>query len=119
MGLKDLIAADVSRVILNTEDFAESITRWPEGTQALAESVTAIFLPEESNRDTSRGEETVIPAAVIVSESQEVHRDDVWVIDEQEYATLAIHDPLHGSRTIDVHRIDRKHTTRHQTGGLL
>jgi len=49
MTLHDLIIEDVGEVFLQTDDFAETVMRYPLGQPAAAEQVTAIFVEDRES----------------------------------------------------------------------
>ena len=72
MSLKDLIESDVQDVFLDTDEFAETVTRYSSGTGA-GVSVTAIVTLDDGEVDTSSGTTHVhngycdVPEATIVN----------------------------------------------------
>jgi hypothetical protein len=119
MGFREMVEADLDTVFFNTNEFADTVTQWPQGDAGRAVEVTAIFIPEESRRELRRGEEIVRPAVLWVKASVEVHHKDQWEIGGETYQTLKF-DPLeHGARRVEIQRNDKSHTSRPGAGQLL
>lgn len=119
MTLKALIAADVSNVFLNADEFAESVTRWPQGYEGSAVTVTAVWEPDDVDRDaTMDGERYTQDGTLNVSSSVSVHREDVWVIGDEQYATTSTGKVEGGLRSLRLRRVSKVSTSRHRGGKL-
>lgn len=118
MSLRDLIAADVTAVFLNVNDFGEIVKRWPAGKSGAETSVTAVWEPDEDGSriaDTDM-EQTAYSGWLWLSEDTPVHKDDVWVIGGEQYATQANGDISDGMRRVTVKRVDKAATSKHRGG---
>lgn len=112
MTLKDLMASDMTDVILNDDEHAISVTQWPQGVEGSAVSpITAVFNAIETRRELTRGVEYVFRATLTLLASVTVNPQDVWVIDEVTYQTLKIGDAEEGGRIIEIQRNDKDHTS--------
>jgi hypothetical protein len=122
MSLRDLIEADVESVFLNTDDFAEAWTQWPQGDSGRAVSVTVVpDLPLTATmRSTRRGDEQVTRFFIHVAESVAVTPKDVW-LDENgnQHPTIEVGRIDGGMRQIALQRNEKDHTSRPGAGQLL
>lgn len=116
MSLAGLIADDVSAVLLNTSDFAESVTRYPAGVTGSAATVTGVFFEDEPDQSLDGGESVLRRAALHISSDQTVDIRDSWLIRSELWQTAGVESANLGSRIIRLSRRDRINT--HGAGGL-
>ncbi|MEQ8636907.1 hypothetical protein [Gimesia maris] len=108
MSLKDLIAADVSNVFLNTNEFAETVTHWPAGVEDDEEDRTVIFFespPFVEKRD--RGKYLVRKARLKIASSVTIRKSDVWFRNSARWETVLPEDPIHGFRNVHLVRTEK------------
>ena len=99
------------------DEHGQAVEQWPRGSEGAKRSVDAMWSPDLSpERDASQdGERTTLGGSLQVAESVDCHGEDVWVIDEERYATLTVSEAHGGVRTVTVTRVDRFSTSRHRT----
>lgn len=119
MTLKALIAADVSNVFLNTDEFAESVTRWPQGYEGSAVTVTAVWEPDDvSHQFSGDGESYTQEGSLHVVSSMTIHREDVWIIGDERYATVDTGKVEGGLRSLRLRSVNKILTKRHNSGEM-
>ena len=105
-----LMGSHGSAVLLDVQ--GNSITRYPKGDLGSPDDdVNAIFTPETATRDRRRGDATVRPAMLLVDADQETDAADLWDIDEDRYATVAVGHADGGMVPIEIKRTEKRHTT--------
>lgn len=119
MSFRDMVSADTDTIFFNTEEFAESVVHWPGGDSALATSITALFIPEDSRRDVMRGEEIVRPAVLWTKDEIAITRKDAFIVNGITYQTLKFDAVEYGARRVELQRNDKDHTSRPGAGQLL
>lgn len=105
--LADDIEADVSRVFLDTRHFAVSVTRYANGIGS-GVSVTAIWTPDKSSKDTSLGESNISSGVLHVSASQDLDARDLWLIDGEKWFTEHWHTLPGGMKEATLTKGDKK-----------
>lgn len=115
--LAEQIEADVSSVFLNTDEFAESVTRHVAGI-ADAEtdvSATGVFIEDAADRQYETGDQIVRMATLQIAETVTVADRDAWTIRSQrwdicngEYGQRVDG----GMRTIRLKRVEKIQTSR-------
>lgn len=84
MTLKSLITSDVTSVFLNTDEFAERVTRYPCGDRVGGGfSVTGVFEEQEPAKDTSRGQANVRRGTLHVAAGTDVSDNDSYLINSE------------------------------------
>lgn len=106
MTLKTLIENQVGSVFLDTDHFAETVTRLPRGGTENPKSVTAIFMEGEPDRDTSRGMEVVRKGELWVDDAVTVDVEDQWRINSELWQTLTVQGVAGGMRMLELQRND-------------
>ena len=116
MSLRDLIAADVSAVFLNLNDFGQTVKRWPAGNSGSQANVVGVWEPDtDGQRFADRDmEQLAYTGTLWLAEATPVHADDVWVIDDVKYATQVNGEIEEGLRRVTVKRVDKQTTSRHR-----
>ncbi len=116
MSLSGLIADDVSAVLLNVSDFAESVTRYPAGVTASGAAVTAVFFEDEPDQSLDGGESVLRRGALHISSDQTVDIRDSWLVRSELWQTAGVESASLGSRILRLSRRDR--LTTHGSGGF-
>ena len=113
MTFQDDLEHDVSEVFLNTdnEEFAESVTHYPQGVVASAASVVAVAALMPRRKELERGEGYVVRGTLDVSPSVTLHKKDAWLIGGNRFETESIDEERLGIVTVHVYRFE-KDTTR-------
>lgn len=113
MTLKSQMAADIDAVFLNTDEHADSVTRYIVGSTSNTESVTVVFEPQSSQRDTQRGQENVRTALLYMNAGQSTDSGDGWLIDGERWEHHDYHsDNINGMKIVEIVRHDRDQTDR-------
>ena len=116
MTLKDLMAADVSGVFLNTSDFAETITHRPGGVAASDTPVTVVFEQSEGDganrKDDSTGEARVSTATIWAATSLGVAATDQFVRNSEVWSVLTVSPNEEGMQRCMVQRVSEDRVTR-------
>lgn len=94
-----------------------SVTRWPHGHEAEAETVTAMWSGESSGQSGSReadqgSQAVIIEGTLTVLAGQTVTNRDSWLIDGWRYHTQSIGHIVAGLRYIRVKHTDKITTSR-------
>ena len=98
-------------------DDPETVTRWPQGIEGAAVSVKGFWEPDETptRQGDTDADQTTLGGVLRVLHSTTVHSEDLWVIDGETFATLAVSDKHAGHKTLTLQRVDRFSTSRHRT----
>jgi hypothetical protein len=115
MSLAEQMESDVADVLLQTDEHAGTVTRYPAGDTGTPLDVTAIFEPETADRDRRRGDETVRPALLYVAAMQTLDPNDTWEIAGDRYATVTVGTPDAGLVAVELRRTERRHTKPENT----
>lgn len=108
MTLYDLITADVSAVILNTDDFAESVTQIrSDGTNTTITAIPHYEEPKVVVRD--GGSKTVHSAQLDVPDSATLDLSDRWTFGGHTWECVAIGDSDAGLVPVMVERREREY----------
>lgn len=109
MSLSDLIDADVSGVILNTNDFAESITHRPADDSDNDTARTVVFI--EDSRvpvvDHPKGKRYVRNATIRIASSVTVTKKDTWIRNSEKWQTVADGRVVNGLKQVLVTRTEQ------------
>lgn len=119
MSLATLIAADVSAVILNTDDFAEAVTRYPLGVTASGAATTAVFFEDEPVKSEQGGEEVIRGGRLFLASSVTVDPRDSWLIRSLVWQCAGVESADTGSKIVRVERSDRISTQGNEGLRLL
>ena len=107
MTLKQQMAADIAGVFLNTDEHADSITRYIQGSESNTESVDAVFDEKDSSRDEQRGEDNVRRACLYLDPDQETTVDDGWLIEGNRWETVS-EGSDGGMKVVQIQRVDEQ-----------
>lgn len=110
MTLASQISDDVADVFLNTDDFAETVSRYPLGVAASAESVTAVFAERDPSQDTTRGDDNMRTGALHVADSVDADPRDSWLIQSEVWETTSVSGSSGGMKVVEVKRRERMRT---------
>lgn len=116
MAFKDLIEEHVTTVFLNTDQFADSITRRPLGVSADDVAVDAIFEEMPQSKNFEGGEQVERTAHLHIDVSTVVDESDEWVIDSVVWQTVKPGRVENGFRIVTIQRNNYKN--RRMTGGV-
>lgn len=86
----------------------ESLTRWPLGVEADAETVTGIFYERDSSQDKTRGENNVRTARLQITDSDDADPSDVWIIRTEQWSVSSVAGPNAGLRVINLRKSERQ-----------
>lgn len=112
MTLKEQIVDDVGDVFLDTDDFAEQVTRYPSGDTGSGVAVTAIWFESSQSRDRSAGDETDRSGELSIASSVTVTITDTWLIASEVWQTKTIGFIDGGMRVLTLTRQDKRTTSR-------
>lgn len=97
MTLASQIQSDNAAVFLNTDDFAQSVTRYPLAVTADAVAVTAVWEPDEpsvtgmgSAQNRERGLDNDRKGTLRIAETVGADTRDTWLIASQLWSTLSV-----------------------------
>lgn len=108
MTLKELMAADVSGVFLNTDDFAESITHWPANVEDDAVSRTVVFIEDSPVTVKKDGGKAFYRNATIRIESDvTITKKDAWFRNGERWETEVEGRDVGGMKQVQVVRVER------------
>ena len=112
--LKEQIASDVSSVFLNTDEHADSITRYPLGDTAAGEPVTGIFEEDDPKQLLQAGREIERMGTLHISEYQTADGRDRWKINDEIWDAESVGRIEDGMKTVRLRRIieEFRNTTR-------
>lgn len=117
MTLKDLISSDVS-LLLNSDDFAETVTRRPNGNTAGSEAQTAnVFFPDAETQ-IAGGKSTTYDAQIQISSADSVTAADAYVIGSEVYSVVRIDKPVSGLRMVNLRRVEGDRTETRMSRNL-
>jgi len=101
-------------------EHGESFERWPCGVEGAAETVTGcLWTPDDVEPQSNyEAEQSVLTGTLEVPATQDVHREDVWVIEEEHYAANG--EPVRhaGMWAIELKHVAKVHRTRHGVGEM-
>jgi hypothetical protein len=112
MTLGDLINSDASNVLLDTSDFATSVTQWPCGLEQNSTTVTAVVMVLGVSRSTEAGEEDMHDAELQVASSVSVDERDIWLLSGEKYSVDRLEKSEYGIRPIYLKRHERRQTSK-------
>jgi hypothetical protein len=106
MSFQDDLEFDVSETFLNAdnEEFAGSVTQWPQGVELNATSVVAVVSLKPRRKELETGERYVVRGTVDVSPSVTLHQKDCWIIGSKRYDTESIDEERLGIVTVNIYR---------------
>ena len=116
MSLSSQMAAAVSGVFLDTDDFAESITHRPGGVAASDTSVAVVFDQGtgdgDNRKDSTTGEARISTATIYAATSLAVAAGDQFVRDSEVWAVTTVAPDESGMQRCTVQRVneDRRNT---------
>lgn len=110
MTLASQILADVEDVFLSTDDFAETVSRYPLGVTASPESVVGVFAERDPNQETARGDDNNRTATLHVADSVDTDPRDTWLIGGEVWNTTSVSGASTGMKTIELRRNERQRT---------
>lgn len=99
MTLKDVMASDVTNVFLNTDEHAESVTRYSLGDTSNPDTLTVVWEEEDAEDDRQRGQELVRRAKLHVKTSDSPNVKDRWRKGSQNWETESV-GPVEGDLTV-------------------
>ena len=117
MSLKTLIESQATSVFLNTDHFAEEVTHRPLGQAGDDVSRTVVWIEQDPDRSTVRGEETVRRVQMHIAEAVAVDVRDLWIRSSEVWATKAIQGVAGGLRMLTLERRDTE--TRSRGAGTI
>lgn len=114
MSLRNLINSDASSVFLNTDDFAESVTRYIDGHTGVQESVAAVVIHGDVEVELSQGRGRTASVTLQINESQSVSESDAFLIDSKRFEVIKVGQANEGMRVVYCHeyRGDRREARR-------
>lgn len=115
--LADDIAADVSRVFLDTRHFAINVTHYPAGTIGSPATVTGIWTPETSSEDKAAGRRNSRRGCLQVDDSVVIRSDDLWQIDSEMWSTESWKTLPGGMKEARLKKADQETRTAHSSSG--
>lgn len=90
MSLATQIEGDVEGVFLNTDDFAQTVVRYPLAVTGSPESVIAVFAEKDASQETTRGDENERTATLHVAASVDADPRDTWLINSEVWQVTAV-----------------------------
>lgn len=99
MALSDLIAADNANVILNEDDFAESVTLLRSDDSMEAVTAIVMLYGEEWNEFDKQWEQR---GTVEVASTVGCERDDKWILRGKTFKVEKYHDAESGMQQMEV-----------------
>lgn len=106
MALSDLIAADVTNVVFNTADFAETVEREVGSDPDSRQTQTAIVYREQEDTDTTRGKAFVTRYRMDLLEAADVQQSDSYLIGKEHFRVVNIDDAENGIKHVELVRIE-------------
>lgn len=89
-------------------ELGESLTRWPLGVEADAETVTGIVYERDASQDKTRGENNVRTMRIQISDADDCDPSDVWVIRTEQWSVSSVAGPNAGLRLINLRKSERQ-----------
>ncbi len=118
MTLKSQMVADVSSVLLNTDEMAESITLYADGdVSGIGTPVVGVFDETEPQRTIERGRDVIRRGSLGLADSVSVTTKAAWLIRGEVWQTMTSPASIEGLRTLQLQRNDIEERGRN-TGGL-
>lgn len=111
MGFQDDLEDDVENVFLNEDEFADSVTQYPQGVVANETPITAVVSLKPREKELERGEGYVVRGTLDVGAGVTLNARDAWSINGNRYETKAIDEERLGMITVHIYRYE-KDTTR-------
>ena len=102
--LRALITADISDVFLQTDEFAETVTRQIGGLTGNTEDQTGIVFFTDTSVDRGRGKGQLTDATIDMADANEVTINDSYLINCIRYEVMAINPTVHGTKKVDLRR---------------
>jgi hypothetical protein len=102
--LNTLISEHMSSVFLNTDHFAETMTRYAGGVEAQSSTITGMVTWEKVAQDDTRGRATMVRGEVIVSADTEISISDALVINDAVYSIDGVSPAQDGAMLVSVLR---------------
>lgn len=118
MTLSSGIAADISDVFMQVDDFAETVVRQVSGNPASTESQTAVVLFDDSMIDRNRGKGQLTDGSLEIAESATVTKDDSYLIEDVRYEVVLVHPAVHGMKKVDLRRYAAERSEARSTRNL-
>lgn len=114
MNLRNLISSDASSVFLNTDDFAESVTRYIDGQPGVQEAVVAVVIHGDVDVELAQGRGRTASVTLQMAESQSVSETDAFMVDGKRFEVIKVGQPNEGMRVVYCHeyRGDRREARR-------
>lgn len=106
MTLSDQFDDDVVDVLINSDEFAQTITRYALGSVGSPSSVTAVVELSARSVERERGKGFIVRGNVHVAATQTVDPRDGWLIGGKRFETEAIDEPISGKVVIHVVRYE-------------
>ena len=111
VSLSDLISADVTNVIFNTSDFAESVVREVGGDPDVDQAVsTAIVYKADVETTNEMGKAVVAEWRMDLPGTVEVEQDDIYVIGSERFRVSDVDDVENGVIHCRLVRLNDKWT---------
>ena len=118
MTLRALISADISDVFLQTDEFAETVTRQISGLTGNTETQTGVVFFSDTSVDYGRGKGQLTDASIDLAEANEVSIDDSYLINCIRYQVIAINPTVHGTKKVDLRRYEGERAEARSTRNL-
>lgn len=106
MSLNQLISEHVATVFLNTDHFAEVVTRYAKGDRDIRSSVTGIVTYQPADVLTTRGKGYRRIATLAVSSDVVIDPADAFLLGSDRYEVTAIDAPQNGMRTVHLQQYE-------------
>jgi hypothetical protein len=119
-SLADDLAADVSRTFLQTDQFGELVTRYPDGdTDTPDDPVGGMFNELPPVRQIDSGDRVVRRGELGLAEATAATKEDSWLVRGEEWQTIAVTSAIAGLKTVHLQRDDVDFTTRSSSARII
>jgi hypothetical protein len=110
MSFNDLIKSDLARIVSTTTgEFAETVSRWPDGDEDDSEYVNVVFLEFDQTRSTEAGVNVRRVGLLHVHADDLVPTvKDVWIIRNKTWNVLEVTEELAGEYQVTLTRVEKQ-----------
>lgn len=104
MTLSSLISSDVASVFLNTDEFAETVTRYIGGDPGYTQSLTSVVTLDQPEFETSRGRGFEIRGTALFDDAATLNQADALLIRGERYEVRTVKPAAFGVIEVTVVR---------------
>lgn len=110
MTIRSLIDSQASSLLIDTDAFAETVTRRKGGKCTRSVNQTAVVFWESPEVERGRGKGTLYASSMELASANPVEEGDSYLINSIVYEVVTVGRAVHGLKNVTLRRMDSERT---------